>query len=248
MRINRLDQIEQYVKDNKSAKLDDLCIIFKVSKNTIRRDIDVLVQRGSIKKVYGGVINISDDAKIIPFKTRIDKDYEFKCLAAKKAAMLIEEDDVIFIDSGSTTVLILDYIKAQHITIITHNVEVLSKAFNHSDIDVIMLPGKLNRDTNSIADVTTVEELLSYNINKAFIASSGLSLNNGVTNFYLQEAEIKKGALKKSITKILVVDHTKFDNASLVTFAQINDFDYVISDEIPVSYQEYFTKSKIHYQ
>ena len=55
MKSQRLDMIEEYVLEHKNASLDTLCEKFNVSKNTIRRDVDILLKRGSIMKVYGGV-------------------------------------------------------------------------------------------------------------------------------------------------------------------------------------------------
>ncbi|MFT4007997.1 MAG: DeoR family transcriptional regulator [Lacrimispora sp.] len=56
MRISRIDQLEQYILEHRSASIDDLCEAFEISKNTVRRDLEVLVSRGTVEKVYGGVV------------------------------------------------------------------------------------------------------------------------------------------------------------------------------------------------
>ena len=72
MRISRIDQLEQYILEHKSVSIDTLCEVFQISKNTVRRDLDVLLTRGNIEKVYGGVI-ASESSMAIPELTSFNE-------------------------------------------------------------------------------------------------------------------------------------------------------------------------------
>ena len=83
MKTNRIKEIEEYILSNESVSLDSLCDVFKISKNTIRRDINEIEKKGSIKKVYGGVTAVVKD--LIPFEERNIKN-NYKKIAIAKAA------------------------------------------------------------------------------------------------------------------------------------------------------------------
>ncbi|MDO4296565.1 MAG: DeoR family transcriptional regulator, partial [bacterium] len=113
MRISRIDQLEHYILEHKSVSIDTLCEVFQISKNTVRRDLDVLLTRGNVEKVYGGVIacdNNSGIPELISFNERNIKNREAKNKIAALAASHVREKDIIFIDTGTTTVSIIDHL------------------------------------------------------------------------------------------------------------------------------------------
>lgn len=233
MKSQRIENIEQYLSQHKSAELNELCEIFDVSKNTIRRDIDILQQEGKIQKVYGGVLYI-DHKNLIPFAQRELFLKDEKKKIAIKASELIKDNDILFVDSGSTTANIIPFIKdKQNITIITNSLTVLNEALLLNNCNVISTGGHLLKETCSFTGIEAMNLLTKLNAHKAFIAASGLSLDNGLTNSSTLEAEIKKIILNVSKEKILLLDHSKFDTSSLVTFANISDIDMIITDKLP---------------
>lgn len=233
MRSNRISDIEDYITQYKTVSLDKLCEVFNVSKNTIRRDINELTEKGSIKKVYGGV-SLIEKPTLVPFNERNTKNTNLKYTIGERCANFIEDGDIIFLDSGTTTLTVVDHLKdKQNLTIITNNLEVIIKAMSLPDLNVIALPGNLIRKTSSFVGVDTVSVLRKYNINKSFMASTGISIECGITNSHPLESEIKKVAMEKGIEIFLLVDSSKFDNSSLVTYSQLKDIDYLVTDKKP---------------
>lgn len=233
MRSNRISDIEDYITQYKTVSLDKLCEVFNVSKNTIRRDINELTEKGSIKKVYGGV-SLIEKPTLVPFNERNTKNTSLKYTIGERCANFIEDGDIIFLDSGTTTLTIVDHLKdKQNLTIITNNLEVIIKTMSLPDLNVIALPGNLIRKTSSFVGVDTVSVLRKYNINKSFMASTGISIECGITNSHPLESEIKKVAMEKGIEIFLLVDSSKFDNSSLVTYSQLKDIDYLVTDKKP---------------
>lgn len=104
MKSQRLDMIEEYVLEHKNASLDTLCEKFNVSKNTIRRDVDILLKRGSIMKVYGGVaaLETPQTFPLLSYEERGGRFPDEKKEICRRAAELVAEDDTIYIDTGTT--------------------------------------------------------------------------------------------------------------------------------------------------
>ena len=211
MKASRLNEIESLLEEQNTISLDELCDKFGVSKNTIRRDITELEKRGSIKKVYGGIMR-NQNSMPEPFFSREIKNKLKKKQVAKLAASLIEDNDVVYIDSGSTTMHIVPYLaNKKHLTILTANVYVINEALQYPQINVISTGGTLYRPSNAFVGANVIEFLKDYNISKALLAATGISLKSGATNAYPMEGDIKKYLIANSKTNILLVDSTKTD-------------------------------------
>ena len=236
MKIKRIDEMQKYILQNTSVTIDKLCEEFGVSKNTIRRDIDELCASGIIKKVYGGVTAIVKAPT--SFEERGNENSDQKHRIGKAAAKLVKKDDSIFIDSGTTTFQMVPYLsECGGINVFTNNIKAVFAAYPIESIHLYSLPGTLNPKTNSLIGADTTKAIEKYNINKAFLASTGLTFESGVTNSEQMEYDIKRAVIEKSTKTYLLIDSTKFGKVSLITFASIGDFDAVITDKMPA--QEY---------
>ncbi|WP_026691960.1 DeoR/GlpR family DNA-binding transcription regulator [Peribacillus kribbensis] len=244
IKTQRIKQIQDYIFKHQTASLDELCNVFNVSKNTIRRDIQELVLLGEFKKVYGGVA-VNAEA-LVSFSDRKTRNQQSKELIAKAGASYVEDGDVIFIDSGTTTVEMIEYIKTKNLTIITNNLDFMIKALPYENINVISTGGAFERKTNSFISLKPFNLLQSYNINKAFMASTGISLTNGVTNASPLESETKTIAVERSLQVFLLIDRDKFDKYGLMTYCGLDQINYVVTDDLPSEeYQEYFLENEI---
>jgi DeoR family transcriptional regulator, myo-inositol catabolism operon repressor len=240
----RIKKIHEYVIEQQSASLDELVSVFDVSKNTIRRDIQTLVERGELKKVYGGVSVIHK--KLESFQDRKIRNQEQKASIVKKAASYVKDGDIIFIDSGTTTIEMFEYLKDKHITIFTNSIDLIIRAFPFEHLNVISIGGMLDPKTNSFGNPRNLDLLKDYNIKKAFMASTGISLSNGVTNASPLESELKKTIVSRSSEVYLLVDQDKFDKCGLMTYCSLSELDYIVTDTIPNgSYQKYAKENGI---
>ncbi|MDQ0199395.1 DeoR/GlpR family DNA-binding transcription regulator [Neobacillus ginsengisoli] len=238
MKEKRIKKIQEYVIGHQSASLDELVTVFDVSKNTIRRDVQELVDRGELKKVYGGVSAVRK--KLESFQDRKIRNKEQKESIVKKASSYVEDGDIIFIDSGTTTIGLFEYLKERHLTIFTNSIDFILRAIPFEHLNVISIGGMLDPKTNSFSNPRNLDLLKDYNIKKAFMASTGITLSNGVTNASPLESELKKTIVNRSSEVYLLVDHDKFDKYGLMTYCSLDEIDYLVTDKIPNnSYQEY---------
>ena len=120
----RLLQLEEYIKVQQKVSPETLCEKFGVSMSTLRRDINTLEQMGCVQKAYGCILYNYSAAKIIPFHVRSTINQEQKRDACAAAASLIQDNDTIFIDSGSTTCHLMDFMASfKNLTVITSNLD-----------------------------------------------------------------------------------------------------------------------------
>lgn len=248
MRVERINEIEKYILEHGSATSDKLCEIFRISKNTLLRDLNILSEKGTVKKVYGGVTAVTQSypvKELLPFNDRTTKNIDLKNRIARQAASHIQPGDTVFVDTGTSTLSILNYIsQMQGLTVITNSVQFMYRVLNFPNINVIALPGILNHNTASMVGVSCISSLTSYNISKAFMACTAASLQSGVTNATSEEYEVKKVAMAQSLEHYLLIDHTKFGQTSLMTYSQLRDFEFIITDQMPEN--DYIHHFKAH--
>lgn len=231
MKSFRLREMEQYIIEHDTVSMEELRDTFHISMNTTRLDVAQLVSKGTIKKVYGGVCS-NQKSNLVPFDERKTKNTEGKRAVGKEAAELVNDGDIIFIDSGTTTMYVIDFLaERKNVTILTNNLNAINRALAYPDLNIISLPGTLERKTNSFVSADTVRTLEKYNIKKAFMASSGISENGTVTNSSPLEFEIKKAALRNSKESYLLIDSTKYGKSALLTYASIQEMDKIIVDQ-----------------
>ena len=256
MRVKRIEAVEAYIRQVGSVSIQDLCDEFHVSINTIRRDIDTLVQNGRIKKVYGGVVSLgrldADSSKpqtreLMDFEVRNKEYRDEKKEIARKAAEFVNHGDTVFLDSGSTTLQMIAYLAdKKNLTVITYSIPALAELAKYPQIRAIGLPGVVLGRTASMVGSSTCQALEQFNCSKAFMGCTGLSLTRQLTNATFEEYGVKQVALRQSKTHYLLADHEKFGHAALMSYGQIADMDYLITDEMPEQeYLDYFREHQV---
>lgn len=234
MKTSRLLEMEKYILSSQSVDMDTLCKVFDVSMNTVRRDVADLLKRGTVEKVYGGVCaKKSGEQTLTPFDVRKIAHEDAKIKIGSLAATLVNQGDIIFIDSGTTTLHMVNSLRdKQDLTVVTNNLEAINLLLPLNNVTVISLPGVLRRKTNSFTGTETARALRSYNIRLAFMASTGVT-HDGVTNSSIQEFDVKRAALEGCVHAILLLSANKFGEAGLMTYARLSDFEAVITDKLP---------------
>lgn len=233
MNEQKLKKIEDYVANHDNVSLTTLCTEFNISISTLRRAVKVLCDRGTVQKRYGCVYT-NNSHKFIPFHLRTDLNTEGKKEACRYAAQFIAEGDIIYLDSGSTTCHILDYIShIKHLTVITGNIDIIIKALALDNVTVFVLPGILNKKNNSLAPTNAREAFAPYNISKAFMAASGLTLANGFSHSDPLERETKLAAMQKSKEIYFILDDSKFKQTALISLGPITLANVICSNAEP---------------
>ena len=230
----RTRQILAYLKTRKSCTLAELMEKFGVSSATIHRDVEALTRRDAVERVRGGLIyNDAPDANgsSAAYQERVVSRRREKVAVAKKALPLIEEGDIIFLDSSTTVyelALLLTHEKFDHLTVITNAVAVMNlfrKFPPHWSM--IGLGGNYDPQLNSILGVSALEQLSRYNISKAFVSAFGLDDKTATTN-HVRQAEMLRKVLDAADRRYLLIDRSKLRRKGLYRIAARGGFDAVL--------------------
>lgn len=240
----RYSIILERVKQNKSVKLLELCELLKASESTIRRDLTVLDERGLLKKVHGGAISAEEhsfnpEEQDVESKSKLFTDE--KLAIARFSASLVDDGDFIFIDAGTTTGYMIDFLPDKKITFVT-NAFVHAKKLAQRGFKVYMPAGEIKLTTEAIVGAECVSSLQSYNFTKSFLGANGISLSGGIATPDRNEARVKSTVVLNSQTVYILADHSKFDQISAVTFAQLGRVK-IITDKLQD--KKYLTKANI---
>ncbi len=248
MKQNRINEIETYLLQKKSVSIPELCEKFKVSQNTIRRDITELCSRGIASKVYGGIV-LNKENDIVPYNMRSVSNIHEKMALAALASKYIEDGETIYIDSGTTTVNILQYIPENiNLTIISNSLNIYNEAARFPHLNVISTGGLLYHKTNSFIGMTAIDTLHDYHINKAFMAATAICIESGAMNNSFHEAEIKKAVTRRCRNIILMADHTKIGKSASIAFCPLESLQAFVTDKKPPDeYIDFFNSRNISF-
>ncbi len=222
----RQGKILQMLGENEEISVNKLSEHFNVSAVTIRGDLDYLENHGLLKRVHGGaVLNNEDD-----IMRRIGINFAVKTSIAAFAANKIDTSDIVFIDSGSANVLLARHLmKRNGIQIVTNNTFV-ARQLKGSSIDVILLGGVYQYDSECVVGTLAQLGLEHLNFSKAFIGVDGISAEQGFTCSNMMRADIARNAARKAKTTYVLSDSTKIGKTSLCQICSIKDIDFLITD------------------
>lgn len=215
--------ILETVNKNKSAGLGELCELLDTSESTVRRDLNVLDEKGKLVKVRGGAISINDSFTYLEHNVE-EKSKLFtkeKEAIARFAATLIDNEDFVFIDAGTTTEKMIDYIPAKNVTFVT-NAFVHAKKLAQRGFKVLLPAGEIKLSTEAIIGASCLISLDKYNFTKCFMGVNGISLTGGFSTPDANEASVKEAVINNSRVSYILADHSKFDKVSSVKFAHLN--------------------------
>lgn len=243
----RRKEIIKLLKSEKRASVNELSNRYNVSRATIRRDLSELEKKGFLSRTHGGAI-LSGSSKLEPtFKEKKDKLAAEKDRIGQKAAAIIKDGDTIFIDAGTTTKYIIDYLKnKKNLTIVTHALHIINKINEDQlDCDLVVIGGNFKWSTEAMIGPMAEDFLKKLRVDKSFIGSNGFNLNSAATTPDLREAKIKEIALKNSNENFILFDQSKWEEVYFYKFAELNEIDYIITDAIEKEREKKLRENKI---
>lgn len=240
-------EMKDYISQKKKVSVQEMIEQFQVSDMTVRRDLSSLESLGYVKRIHGGAIYVKNEIDI-PLSIRGDTGIPFKERIAERAQSLIKEGDFVILDAGSTTLEIARKLLARRqLTVITNSVDISYLLSDNPNIDVIMPGGDLRHSTHSLVGPVTVQFLRALKVDHAFIGCSGISLERGLMNSNMAEAEVKKVMMQVANQVTVVADYTKFSEITLLGFQPIDRVNTIITnaelaDEIKGSFSDLKTE------
>jgi DeoR/GlpR family transcriptional regulator of sugar metabolism len=204
---------------------------FSISEATARRDLETLAFQGKVQRVHGGIIAVEHAPPELPILEREDEQHEEKTLIGEAAAELISDRETVFLGSGTTVVEVARVLRTRHnLTVITNSLPVVNMLAGVRDISVITLGGMLRDSELSFIGHITEQALAEVRADKVVMGTRGLSLEQGLTNDFLEETLTDRAILKIGREVIIVADHTKVNRVSTALLAPLKSVNIFVTD------------------
>lgn len=238
---DRHSMILNLLEKKSSVTLTELIALLNTSESTIRRDLTALDKEGKLHKVYGGATSLDFySAREEDIRVKQDLHMAEKNLIAKKAAGLVERNDLVYIDAGTTTELLIDYLTQRRATYVTNGTAHASKLADKG-FTAFIIAGQLKKATAAIIGTSAVESLRSYNFTKGFFGTNGISIQSGFSTPDPIEASVKKAAMRRCQKAYILADSAKFDKITPITFADLRE-GFIITDILKDKRYSNYTK------
>lgn len=222
----RREEVMKAIQENNFMTVEDLVKRFNVSSVTMRRDLQYWEDKGAIERKYGGASLLQ--AFIDEDEATYDR-FRYMKSIAKRAASFIEDGDVVFINSSTTALLTINYIKYKQVTIVTNNARAINFDPDPS-VTILFTGGEVRFPKKSITGDIALQTLNTITADKCVIGCSGLT-KSGISTGYVKETMINKLMLQRTKgDRFLLCDHTKVGLSFSFEYSNYDDVDYLITD------------------
>lgn len=240
MKQERWNEIMMYARESGTITVAELCSQLGASEATIRRDLQEMDDLHLLTRFHG-VAKLNESQYIEPAMViKAETQKEQKKQVAYCAAKQIKDNQMVYLDAGSTTCEMIKYITAKNITVVTPGVPHLT-LLGQRGINTIVLGGSLYWSTEAITGKQAISQLNELFFDTAFIGTNGIHEQFGFSTSNELEAETKAMALRHAKIGYIVTDATKFNLLRPSQFAKLNEA-IIITDSIPD-----FDRTKIRY-
>ena len=235
----RYEMILNLLEENKSVTVTQIKELLHISESTARRDITALHQAGKLIKVFGGAVALEGEVisrePTVQQKENVNK--EQKIRIAKYAASLIEPNDFVYLDAGTTTELMIDYLTEKDITFVTNAVSHARK-LSMAGYTTYILGGEFKATTEAIVGDEAIESLQKYNFTKGFWGTNGVHQKLGFSTPDVKEAKVKEVAMKHCAKRYVLCDSSKFSQISCVKFGEFAKTCIITTHILDESYRQ----------
>ncbi len=217
---------------NGFVTVKQLCQTLFASESSVRRDLKALEKRGLVKRSYGGAALVSNYSGIVTFNHRTRQNVNAKREIAKKAASLVQDGQIIFLDQSSTAFYLAEeLINRNALTVVTNNTEVMVLLSN-SKIKLICSGGYLSEENrNCLIGSDAQRTFAGICADVAFFSVRAVSSDGAVMDCAAEEVAVRRVMLENADKKVLLCDSSKFDRKAAYKQCRLDDVDLLISEE-----------------
>lgn len=200
-----------------------------ISHETIRKDLMALESQGLLKRVHGGALPVNT----VTFEEGVDErtqNQDEKRRIAQRAIQELPSSGAIFIDSGSTTRFFADFLPANpNVIVFTNSIPVAQSVLHKPSTPVYLVGGRVRSLSHATVGPWAHSALDEIQVDVAFVGTNALSVDRGLSTPDREEAAAKAAMIAHSHRTILMVDHSKFDQDALFSYAGPSDIDLTIT-------------------
>lgn len=226
--------IMDIIRTEKTVRVEDLSNRLNVSENTIRRDLNMLAHKGMVERTKGGALSRMEGISEKSFSSREARNRDGKELIAEKAAEMIKKGDTVILDGGTTAVRLAERIaEMEHITVLTNSIDVAAILSEAQGITLVLSGGIYNSDSRTLTGLPAEKFFKDVNADKLFLAVTGISPEQGLSDQNMFETQVKLVMLDKAAEVIVLADKSKFGRSAFSPICDFSQVDKIICDTLP---------------
>ena len=229
----RRQSLLELLRAQHGLRVPEIARLLDISEGTVRNDLNALEEQGYLTRVHGGaVLRESTQQVNAAFGVRHQEHAEEKNCIGAAAAGLVEDDDSILLDASSTAYyLALNLQERRHLRVVTNGIEVARLLSQNPTNTVILIGGVVRADGSSVTGLLSEQIISELHIQKAFVSCSGFSVERGMTEVHLEEAQLKRKALESARQVFALVDSSKLGHEDLTIFVRPIQITHLFTDE-----------------
>jgi DeoR/GlpR family transcriptional regulator of sugar metabolism len=229
-----LSQIVDRIEKKGSVGVSELAENFKVSEMTVRRDLMELEKMSIVRRVHGGAVAFYGRSFEPPLISRSHKNISAKQLIGKYAANMVVDGDSIAIDVGSTTMeMAMNLIGRQNLTILTPSLHIANLLSDEKNIRLILSGGIVRQGEKSLIGDLAYLAFREIFVDRLFLGVGGIDAQVGLTEFEMQDAQVKKEMIKGAKEVIVLADSSKFQQVAFSFFAKLDQINHLVCEKEP---------------
>lgn len=218
------------LEDNGAVKVSELSELFGVTEKTVREDLEKLEEKRLLKRTHGGaVLEQGSEDSLLPLQIPNVKHSQEKIAMAELALTCIQDNDIIALDAGSSTLELARLLPNKPITVLTNDLIIIRELAVKENIRLVV-PGGY-RHNNLLIGGESQEWIARLNVHKLFLSTTGVHQEYGLTIFTEELAKLKRLYMDNAKEIYCMADSRKFDKGALITFAELDEIDCVITDD-----------------
>ena len=219
----RFAKIVKIVNQEGTVTVLELAQAIGISESTIRRDLNQLDKLGRIRKVHGGAtaVVLMSDGHERNMQEKYSRNIEEKRAIAAYAATLVHANDFVFLDAGSTTEQMAEYLEENTAFYVTNGITLAQKLAARG-FKTMLLAGRVKASTDAVIGMEAVSSLARYHFTRGFFGTNGITVAEGFTTPDLEEAANKRAAMEHCRQCYVLADNSKFDTLSNVSFGELS--------------------------
>jgi len=230
---------------HKRVLTEELCRRLNVSADTIRRDLIQLEHHGKLSRVHGGAISIGFNT---PFQPDVVYAQKEKIKIARKAIALIK-DGMTLLTGGGTVMLEVARLLPESLkgTLFTVSPLVALEVAQRSTIDVILLAGRLSRNSYICTGASVVGQISDMKADLCLMGTNGFSVKDGITDYDWEVVQVKKAMIKSSERMALLSISEKKDITHKLRVCPLHAVHYLITELPPTdpTFSDYYGHCKV---
>ena len=228
----RLKQIMELLQKEQMADIHQMSALLNVTPKTVRLDLEKLEKMGLLQRVHGGAVLSQQPPSSYPTATHRQHNLSEKSCIARKALSLLEENEVILLDDGSTSLELAKLLGDFKITVLTNDIFIINELLYKDNVTLYVIGGSLKRDGESyvINGEDAIQFIKKYRVSKLFLGTSTIDIENGLMIFYYGDRSTKRAFMAAADQVICMVDSSKFGHTAFTRIASVQEIDTIITD------------------